>query len=110
LVSEKVYTAAVTYECSFNEISRLFQPKDNFLTVTALLIGFFRHFLINTSDPISISHNTGPLSRATYLSQLDKSLAKTFKEHTFLVLDPFDRSYNPGRHVGKGSYLETMYL
>ena len=37
-------------------------------------------------------------------------MAESFRTHTFLIEDPFDKWYNPARHVTKGSNIEESYL
>jgi hypothetical protein len=68
------------------------------------------HYLDFKDNPIVISQPC-TASRAAYLESLkDTSLADSFRAHTFLIEDPFDKWYNPARHVSKGSKIEKSYL
>ena len=40
---------------------------------------------------------------------MNNTLLKEFEEYTFMIEDPFDRTYNPARQVKRYSELEEQY-
>lgn len=109
-----------------NVIKSNFTPSEatKNLTLAELMIGFF-HFYTSFYDPdihvISASHPTCSLVPLTsYVEELTRSygdidfLAKTFvndvatRKWAYVIVDPFDRTYNPARLVVSLTHQEEF--
>ena len=94
--------------------------------LSQLLAGFFS-FYLNIFNPdshvLSVSHPDGPLlPYGAYLAELqhrfskDRFILNGFVEDvrahkwTFLIADPFDRTYNPAKQVVSFERLESQYF
>lgn len=117
-------TTNIFYQTDLSLVNKLFTPSQaaNSLTLGELLIGFF-YFYTTYYDPdyhvITSSHPTVsllPLSQ--YLEELKKEFGKinflkdTFikdvsnRKWSFMLVDPFDKTYNPAKLVPSHSSLE----
>ncbi|CDW84585.1 nucleotidyltransferase family protein [Stylonychia lemnae] len=133
----QTYQTNISFEKDFNAIKKNFHPKLNPSTndhynLAELLLDFFVHYnkllMENTTQVVQITYEcrrseaidvskVKKIIKEQYFDQINEgdtfvltNVLSQIDKYSLMIIDPFDRSYNPAKSLLKGFDQEKKYL